>query len=162
MCVCLIFIFTCGIFLVYDQMVERRQNIVMTQAKKTGAIVSSLFPDSVTKRLLADNNKASSQERKFLSPNARLQSFLQSHGNDQQIMQAKPIADMFPYTTVVFAGTIETIHQVVILPVSLTVIALVSFHVSLFVCRYCGVHVMEFQSRSITCLSVARDNLQGI
>ena len=107
MCVCLIFIFTCGIFLVYDQMVERRQNIVMTQAKKTGAIVSSLFPDSVTKRLLADNNKASSQERKFLSPNARLQSFLQSHGNDHHIMQAKPIADMFPYTTVVFAGTIK-------------------------------------------------------
>jgi len=89
-------------FLVYDRMVERRQDIVMRQASKTTAIVSSLFPESVTKRLLAE--KSSNDDRKFLSPNKRLQTFLTSDGEDQQIMQAKPIADLFPYTTVLFGG----------------------------------------------------------
>ena len=90
-------------FLVYDHMVERRQDIVMRQARKTTAIVTSLFPESVTKRLLAE--KTSNHERKFLSANKRLQTFLTSDGEDQQILQAKPIADLFPYTTVIFGGT---------------------------------------------------------
>lgn len=34
--------------------------------------------------------------------------FLKSNGDDQQLLQAKPIADLFPYTTVLFAGTCRT------------------------------------------------------
>jgi hypothetical protein len=93
-------------FFVYDRLVERRQDVVMKQASKTSALVSSLFPESITKRLLAD--KASSHyERKFLSPNKRLQTFLNCDGDEQQNMQAKPIADLFPYTTVIFGGRIR-------------------------------------------------------
>lgn len=104
--VCLIFVFTGFMFFVYDRLVERRQDVVMKQASKTSALVSSLFPESITKRLLAD--KASSHyERKFLSPNKRLQTFLNCDGDEQQNMQAKPIADLFPYTTVIFGGRIR-------------------------------------------------------
>ena len=90
-------------FFVYDHMVEKRQDVLQKQAKKTGAIVSSLFPESVTKRLLAD--KPVAPAKKFLSPNTRLQTYLKSPSNEQHILQAKPIADMFPHTTVFFAGT---------------------------------------------------------
>ena len=93
-------------FLVYDRLVERRQDVVMKQASKTSALVSSLFPESITKRLLAD--KSTLYEKKFLSPNKRLQTFLTSDGDEQEIMQAKPIADLFPYTTVIFGGRVRT------------------------------------------------------
>ena len=102
MTVCLIFVFTGFMFLVYDRLVERRQHVVLKQASKTSAIVSSLFPESVTKRLLAD--KTSNHEKKFLSPNKRLQSFLLSDGDEQKVLQTKPIADLFPFTTVIFGG----------------------------------------------------------
>ena len=91
-------------FVVYDRMVERRQHIVMQQASKTSAIVASLFPESVATRLLAD--KTTNNDKKFLSPNHRLQSFLTNGCDEQQmLLQAKPIADLFPYTTVLFGGT---------------------------------------------------------
>jgi hypothetical protein len=92
-------------FLVYDHLVERRQDMVMRQASKTNAIVSSLFPESVTKRLLADRSRY--HEKKFLSANKRLQTFLMSDGDDQKVLQTKPIADLFPFTTVVFGGTMR-------------------------------------------------------
>ena len=107
MAVCLIFLFTGFMFIVYDRMVERRQHVVMRQANKTSAIVSSLFPESVTKRLLAEKPSCH-EEKKFLSANKRLQSFLTSDGDEQKVLQTKPIADLFPFTTVLFGGTITT------------------------------------------------------
>ena len=101
--VCLIFLFTGFMFLMYDRMVERRQHVVMRQANKTSAIVSSLFPESVTKRLLAE--KTTNQDKKFLSANKRLQTFLTCDGDEQKVLQTKPIADLFPFTTVIFGGT---------------------------------------------------------
>ncbi len=103
--VCLIFVFTGFMFLLYDRLVERRQDVVMKQASRTTAIVSSLFPESITKRLLADKN--SNYEKKFLSANKRLQSFLTNDGETQEVTLAKPIADLFPYTTVIFGGTMS-------------------------------------------------------
>ena len=106
MTVCLIFLFTGFMFLVYDRLVERRQHVVLRQANKTSAIVSSLFPESVTKRLLADKT-STNQHKKFLSANKRLQTFLTCDGDEQKVLQTKPIADLFPFTTVIFGGTIS-------------------------------------------------------
>ena len=87
----------------------------MDQANRTTAIVSSLFPESVTKRLIAEhkgsnekNNDADNND-KFQSANRRIQSFLKSAGDEtadsnQARVEQKPIADLFPYTTVLFAG----------------------------------------------------------
>ena len=92
-------------FLFYNHLVDKRQNVVMDQANRTTAIVSSLFPESVTKRLIAEhkgsnekNNDADNND-KFQSANRRIQSFLKSAGDEtadsnQARVEQKPIADL--------------------------------------------------------------------
>ena len=94
----LVFLMFAGIFVLYDILVERRQRVVMNTAVRSAAIVSSLFPESVTKRLMQDEMMTT-----FMSQNQRLKTFL-GEGHDHGISEltAKPIADVFPYTTVLF------------------------------------------------------------
>jgi hypothetical protein len=47
-----IFMFTAIIFVLYDYLVQRRQNIVMVTATRTNDIVSSLFPSNIRDRML--------------------------------------------------------------------------------------------------------------
>jgi class 3 adenylate cyclase len=84
-------------FLVYDRLVERRQAIVLKSANQSSAIVSSLFPKSVTDRLLDIGSDSNSRT---MTAKTRLKSFL-SDSQDNQGLQ--PIADLFPETTVLFA-----------------------------------------------------------
>lgn len=46
-----VFIFTIGMFLLYDYLVEKRQYLVLTKAKQSTAVVSSLFPKVQTTSL---------------------------------------------------------------------------------------------------------------
>jgi hypothetical protein len=55
-----IFLLTSIVFVLYDCLVQRRQETVMTSAQQTNAIVSSLFPAQVRDRLMGDG-----QEDKF-------------------------------------------------------------------------------------------------
>jgi hypothetical protein len=55
-----IFLLTSIVFVLYDCLVQRRQEKVMTSAQQTNAIVSSLFPAQVRDRLMGDG-----QEDKF-------------------------------------------------------------------------------------------------
>jgi class 3 adenylate cyclase len=93
-----VFVFTASIFLLYDLMVERRQNTVMTSANKSNAIVNSLFPANVRDRLmdqaLADNETAQATNRSLFE-NGQTRAMGSIH--------VKPIADLFPETTVMFA-----------------------------------------------------------
>lgn len=41
--VAVVFVFTIGMFFVYDRLVERRQRLIARKAEQTSAIVSSLF-----------------------------------------------------------------------------------------------------------------------
>lgn len=50
----LIFIFTSFVFILYDYSVERRQDVVMSSAEKSNAIVSSMFPSHIADKLLSD------------------------------------------------------------------------------------------------------------
>ena len=52
-----VFLFTAGVFLVYDFLVQRRQQKLLRQAQRTSAIVSSLFPRDVQRRIMADAEK---------------------------------------------------------------------------------------------------------
>ena len=56
--VCLVFVFSSLVFLTYDWLVERRQQVVMTSATNADAVVSSLFPNEVKKQLYEEKNKA--------------------------------------------------------------------------------------------------------
>jgi len=96
--VAIIFVFTACMFLVYDRLVERRQALIMWNAEKSTAIVSSLFPDNVRDRLM----QAGSDSGDYVPTQHRLQSFLKkgAAGDDKALA---PIADLYPHSTVLFA-----------------------------------------------------------
>lgn len=96
-----IFIFTAVLFLIYNWLVERRQILVMNTAEKSTALVSSLFPKNVQDRLLEAQNTSTQGSEGFTSDKKRVESFLS--GNQEGSSSMKPIADLFPHTTVIFA-----------------------------------------------------------
>ena len=94
-----IFLVFAAAFLLYDKMVGRRQTLVMNTAERSATIVSSMFPESVAKRMMEDENQGA-----FLSQNRRLKSFLNDGSHDDTgLLVSKPIADLFPFSTVLFA-----------------------------------------------------------
>ncbi len=130
--VVLIFVFTSLVFIMYDFLVQRRQSRVQSAALKSNAIVSSLFPAEVRDRLFEHSSDTeriksikASGKYKTLEPAAkfRLKSYLDSDilggeaaptddddgmdvnpaGAIPEMYETKPIADLFPNTTVMFA-----------------------------------------------------------
>ena len=113
--VSLIFVFTALIFLAYDWAVARRQDKVLRTATRTQAIVASLFPENVQERILqeADGGK----DNQTFTPRFRtnrtkdqLRSFLNDAEDDpagnsaaKLSLKSRPIADLFPEATVIFA-----------------------------------------------------------
>jgi hypothetical protein len=89
----LIFAFTSAVFLVYDRLVEKRQKTVMTTAVHTSAIVSSLFPSTVRERLFENDNEATGN-----GPQPG-ESFVLLGDT----VVSRPIADLYPSATVMFA-----------------------------------------------------------
>jgi hypothetical protein len=69
---------------------------MMSTAARSKAIVSWLFPNAIRKRLMEDSDGTN-----LASQNNRLKSFLR--GKESGGTDAKPIADLFPHTTVMFA-----------------------------------------------------------
>ena len=103
----LIFVFTSFLFIGYDRLVERRQNLVEKEALKSGAIVSSLFPAAYKEQLMKE------QERRLeKNVNDTLQSSEINrqklsnlmNGTDDDIVQVNnQIADLYKDCTVLFA-----------------------------------------------------------
>lgn len=101
----LIFLVTAATFLVYDIWVERRQKVMMETAVTSSALVSSLFPDVVRDRLLPSSTVSPDDA----VPKSKLMSFLNDGTRNDNVYadgraddQYKPIADLFPDTTVFF------------------------------------------------------------
>lgn len=118
--VAIIFVFTAGVFLVYDWAVQLRQNKVLKTATRTQAIVSSLFPKNVQERIFKDvEEEVKNDENKGKNGNRfrgnrtkdQLRNFLDD-GNQQpdvakhSSLKSKPIADLFPEATVIFADLV--------------------------------------------------------
>jgi len=128
--VALIFIFTSALFVMYDRLVQHRQNQTMRNAEMTSAVVNSLFPPNVRDRLLRDriaptsrsreeiNSSFSTDRRRDSSKHIRrllpepakmkLKSYLsqadltaRENLDGDPISLSPPIADLFPHTTVV-------------------------------------------------------------
>lgn len=94
----LVFVFTALVFWIFNILVEKRQQIVLNQAKQSTAVVSAFLPEAVQERLLGSSGD--SDNGGYSSPMKRLKTFL-AEGEDQG--NKKPIADLFPFTTVLFA-----------------------------------------------------------
>ena len=119
--VVLVFFFTSVVFMIYDSLVQRRQVKVHTAAVKSNAIVSSLFPAEIRDRLFqqqneSDNKGSSGKNGLFDATTSKLRqkSFLENEEDDEaqtgganhsspDMYDTKPIADLFPNTTVMFA-----------------------------------------------------------
>ena len=112
--VVLVFFFTAMVFILYDFLVTRRQSIVSHAAAKTQALVSSLFPKNVQQRILDDANEQAMNDYKAKSHNgfrgkAQLKDFLDGDEDfderdaNSSAFATRPIADLFPETTVLFA-----------------------------------------------------------
>ena len=110
------FAFMITAFLMFDCFVVRRNRKLLIAMTRTNAIVSSLFPSNVRDRIFAQAQNES-DEKKALNGKSRLKTFLSSgsdendemndggaNGNDQYMYKTKPIADLFPETTILFAG----------------------------------------------------------
>jgi hypothetical protein len=117
--VVVVFLFTSLVFVGYDYLVERRQQVVMKSAVKSHQIVSSLFPAVVRNRLFGEEEEAAKEEEQDpqaggggdvgvgivggalrpLAAKQRIKGFLDNNDRDN----SKPIADLFPHTTVCFA-----------------------------------------------------------
>lgn len=106
----MVFLFTAATFILYDFWVERRQRLVMKTAVTTTALVASLFPEMVRDRIMPTNDERLSEET---LPKGRLQSFLNDGNKNDNVFtegagalnmkNSKPIAELFPDTTVFFA-----------------------------------------------------------
>jgi class 3 adenylate cyclase len=97
-----IFALTVAVFILYDFLVERRQDNVVTTANRSNAIVNSLFPATVRDRMMAENEEKD-KETGFGSKSNRDELLKFPRGDTADIRSTKPIADLFPHATVMFA-----------------------------------------------------------
>lgn len=105
--VAIIFMLMVGTFCMYDRFVRRRNMTIVNEAARSNAMISSLFPTQVRDRLFAARDDNASK-----APEANLKSMMHSgsfadvraDGEASDIMyKSKPIADLFPETTILFA-----------------------------------------------------------
>lgn len=102
-------------FFLYDRFVHRRNQKILRTAARSSAIVSSMFPTNIRDRILRDGDE---KRKKFGLTHAKagLKTFLHDgllndncegdnddDGDNIFVASAKPIADLFPETTIMFA-----------------------------------------------------------
>ena len=108
-----IFALTSAVFILYDVLVSKRQQRVEASAARSNALVSSLFPAQVRDRLLEQNNNGASAKGR---PNRHTNVTKSSNDSVEvkrktsyeedvtsKLLETKPIADLFPNATVLFA-----------------------------------------------------------
>jgi class 3 adenylate cyclase len=99
LCIVTIFVFTSLLFALYDYIVRRRQAKIMSAAKRTDDIVTSLFPETFRDRLYEQIH--ADLPHNGSSPATAMTSFL-SGSAQGSVFGSGPIADFFPSCTVLF------------------------------------------------------------
>lgn len=113
--VLMVFLFTAMVFVLYDFFVQRRQDKVMKTARRTTAIVTSLFPKNVVKKMM-ETDESLENWTVNISGKDKLRNFFdggedESNSNNQgieksaSVFNTKPIADFFPGTNVPFSSS---------------------------------------------------------
>jgi hypothetical protein len=105
-----VFVFTTAVFLMYDMMVERRQRMLLDTAKRSTAIVSSIFPKKVRDQLMMGANTRESsgtsnaaKHRSIITGNTKSLVNETSLPESGMANNGGPIADLFPDCTVMLA-----------------------------------------------------------
>lgn len=103
--VVLIFFLTAAVFALYDYMVLVRQRKLLATAQRTNAIVASMFPKTVQRRIMEDAAEHNQKPGKL-----QYQAFLPRGDADgdagHERLKSKPIADLFTDVTVMFADIV--------------------------------------------------------
>jgi hypothetical protein len=100
------------LFVIYDYAVTKRQNKTMQNAMRTRAIVQSLFPERIARKLVQEAEEASDDKKKtktFLNTKSKLETFMnngQESKGTMNNMKSKPLADLFPEATVMFGDLV--------------------------------------------------------
>jgi len=81
------------VFVVYDILVQRRQELVMRTATNANAVVSSLFPSSIQQRMLqdAEEQRALRKGNSGKGDKADLKNFLEESRSALKPFESKPI-----------------------------------------------------------------------
>lgn len=101
-----IFLCTVMVFILYDCLVQKRQNKLLSTAKQSNAIVSSLFPEEVREQLMrrAEDDIIGSKQR------GRRRAMTDFLDGDVKVeggaVSGNPIADLFTNATVMFADIV--------------------------------------------------------
>ena len=161
----MVFCSSSAIFLIYDFVVQARQQKTQKKADTTGAIVSSLFPSTFRDRILAAD-EAVVVEVEAPGKN-RLRKYL--HGGEEEdeededhrlmIYKSKPIADLFLESTIMISlvGT-ELFIGFIGYILSLTLVNTQCFPVR----RPIRIHRMELDASTRSGVYAARDNLPRV
>jgi hypothetical protein len=107
-----IFVLMVFTFCTYDRFVARRNAKVVDAAARSNAIISSLFPTQVRDRLFAEKAEEETNRMKSQGTKTKLKSMMANgdfidandvDDDDGVMYKSKPIADLFPETTIMFA-----------------------------------------------------------
>ena len=96
-----IFAIIFSVLVIHDIMVTKRQNRLMATAKKTDAIVASLFPKEIKDKMLAEAADDSNSVKRATPMKCSLDDGACERNTVKK--NSKPIADLFPETTIFFA-----------------------------------------------------------
>ena len=106
--VLVVFLFTTGLFFFFDWLTRRQQRKVLNTAMRQNALVSSLFPKSIQAKMFSQLDEDGTNKLSQVGK-AGIRNYLVEAGGDaaaadaKNIDKSKPIADLFPETTVMFA-----------------------------------------------------------
>jgi Adenylate and Guanylate cyclase catalytic domain len=99
------FVVVIGLFIFYDWTITRRQNKTITTALRTQAIVTSLFPEEVGKRMI--NEAHDGGQNNVANKQSTHKTFLTSEQSDVGVSNHPPtLAQLYPETTVMFADLV--------------------------------------------------------
>ena len=110
-----IFFFASFVFFLYDRLVQWRQQKVHDSAIRANKIVFSLFPAQVADQLQRDQAEEEKRQKEHAVTGRRRRRMINGgnlfaeedssiDGDDSEVfMDSKPIADLFPSATVLFA-----------------------------------------------------------
>lgn len=108
--VLMIFVFTTIVFICYDCLVERRHFVVKDTAVKSSNIVNQMYPPQFVNRVIQPRehttNNIMGQRTSVVTGRLKptLQSFLTASADNDVLSQSnKPIAELFPEVTILFA-----------------------------------------------------------
>lgn len=151
---------------------ERRQRLTMKEALKSGAIVSSLFPEEFKKKLMEEKERELDEQKKTQKGNHMQSSDMMSKklsnvmagGTDEDdlfaVSQVEEMADLYPDCTILFADIAVSILTFV-LSLDLFVWQL-STHRASPTISTTGFHAMELETYSFRSISASANGVWSI